>query len=321
MRLRFQFELIQIIRNYFREQGFMDVLTPPAVENPGMEVHIHPFQLYSVKEKSLRSLYLHTSPEFHMKGLLAGQENFDKIFTLSYCFRDEPSSPIHRSQFLMLEWYRKNERYETIMQDVEGLIDFTISQGLKEKLPLRSQMLNQKMVKKTMQELFQEELNVDILNYLEISSIKALLKKFPEVPVPDTELEWDDYFFLLYLNKIEPLFKKYPLLMITEFPAPLSALSTLKKADPRVCERFEVYINGVELCNCFNELTDPLEQEKRFSEQNKLKKKLYGYELPEPKEFYQTMKRGLPPSAGIALGVERLLHCLFEVEKPFYDGA
>lgn len=249
-----------------------------------------------------------------MKELLA--EGLEKIFSISYCFRDEPESPIHRPQFLMLEWYRANERYESIMKDVEGLIKFCIQEGMKKNFPLR--VSYPAMVKKTMQEIFQEELGIDILNYLEVESIKRLLKEFPDVPVPETELQWDDYFFLLYLNRIEPELKKYPVLMITEFPAPLSALSTLKEDDPRVCERFEVYINGIELCNCFNELTDPDEQRKRFAEQNRLKKKLYGYELPEPRSFYRTMDKGLPPSAGIALGVERLLHSLFDIENPFY---
>lgn len=308
---RYQFELIQIIRNYFREQGFLDVLTPPAVENPGMEVHIHPFQLHSVQKSKQLPIYLHTSPEFCMKELLA--EGFEKIFTLNYCFRDEPESPIHRPQFLMLEWYRKNERYEAIMKDVEGLINYVVT---KANIPLRIQ--NPVMIKKTMQELIEEELGIDILNYLDVPSIKELLKKFPDVPVPQSELEWDDYFFLLYLNRIEPQIKKYPVLMITEFPAPLSALSTLKKSDPRVCERFEVYINGIELCNCFNELTDATEQRKRFSTQNELKKKLYKYTLPEPKKFYETMDKGLPPSAGIALGVERLLHSLFDIKNSFF---
>ena len=120
-------------------------------------------------------------------------------------------------------------------------------------------------------------------------------------------------------NLIEPKISKFQALMITEFPAPLSALSTLKDSDPRVCERFEVYLNGIELCNCFNELTDADEQRKRFSEQNKLKKKLYGYNLPKPESFYRTMDKGFPPSAGIALGVERLLHSLFDIENPFYS--
>jgi lysyl-tRNA synthetase class 2 len=315
MRLRYQFELIQIIRNYFGEQGFLDVLTPPAVENPGMEVHIHPFQLHSVHMKKLNPLYLHTSPEFCMKELLS--EGFQKIFSLSYCFRDEPKSPIHRPQFLMLEWYRSHERYEAIMKDVEGLIQYALKEGEKKSFPLR--FTNPVLVTKTMQDLFEEELGIDILNFLEVPSIKELLKKYPDVPVPEIEMEWDDYFFLLYLNKIEPAVTKYPILMITEFPAPLSALSTLKKDDPRVCERFEVYINGIELCNCFNELTDAPEQRRRFQMQNELKKKLYGYTLPEPSAFYKTMDRGFPPSAGIALGVERLLHSLFNVEEPFYN--
>lgn len=313
------FELIQIIRNYFGEQGFIDVLTPPAVENPGMEVHIHPFQLHSVQKKSLKPLYLHTSPEFSMKELLTDEEGLDNIFTISYCFRDEPESPIHRPQFLMLEWYRKNERYEKIMEDTEGLIQFVMKQGEKKGLRPRPKLIGKNLVKKTMSELFREELNIEILEYLDVTSIKKLLKQFPDVPVPEVELQWDDYFFLLYLNKIEPILEKYPLLMVTEFPSPLSALSTLKKDDPRVCERFEVYINGVELCNCFNELTDAREQKNRFEFQNELKEKIYKYRLPTPTRFYSVMDRGLPASAGIALGVERLLHSLFEIENPFFD--
>lgn len=315
MRLRYQFELIQLIRNFFTQQGFLDVLTPPAVENPGMEVHIHPFALHSVSKNKILKSFLHTSPEFCLKELLSDEaEKIDRLFSISYCFRDEPDSPIHRHQFLMLEWYRKHERYEKIMADVEALIEFCL-QG---PLPIRKDLLEAKLEKMTMQELFREILNLDILNYLDVPSIKRLLTQFPDVPVPQAELDWDDYFFLLYLNKIEPEIAKHPLLMIYEFPAPLAALSTLKSSDPRVCERFEVYVNGVELCNCFNELTDPAEQRRRFTEQNEVKKRLYGYELPEPKTFYRAMDRGLPPSAGIALGVERLLYALCEIENPFF---
>ena len=315
MRLRYQFELIQLIRNFFGQQGFLDVLTPPAVENPGMEVHIHPFQLHSVVKNKVIPKFLHTSPEFCLKELLADPtENIDKLFSLSYCFRDEPESPIHRSQFIMLEWYRKHERYEKIMSDVEELINFCLSS----KLPIRKELKDKKIIKKTMQQIFQEYLGIDILNYLDTASIKNLLKSYPDVPVPASECEWDDYFFLLYLNKIEPEIAKIPFLMVYEFPAPLSALSTLKATDLRVCERFEVYVNGVELCNCFNELTDQVEQRKRFEEQKLLKKKIYKYELPEPQNFYATMEKGYPPSAGIALGVERLLYTICEIEHPFF---
>ena len=320
MRIRYQFELVGLIRNFFNQSGFLDVITPPAVENPGMEVHIHPFQLTSVIKNQKDARYLHTSPEFCMKELLSlSEEGFDQIFTITYCFRDEPNSPIHRSQFLMLEWYRKNAHYTQIMNDTQNLVEFCLKEGQRRGMPVRPHMQKVSMVKKTMQELFLEILEIDILNFLDVSSIKELLRSFPDVPVPTSELEWDDYFFLLYLNKIEPELIKYPLLMIYEFPAPLKALSTLKQEDPRVCERFEVYINGVELCNAFNELTDVQEQIERFNEQKLLKKKLYGYELAEPKIFYESLKRGLPPSAGIALGVERLLYSLFDVENPFYS--
>lgn len=278
-------------------------------------MHIHPFQLHSVNRGKLTNYYLHTSPEFCLKELLSAEkENLDKIFSIGYCFRDEPDSPIHRHQFLMLEWYRKHERYESIMKDVEGLLEFC----LRSSLPLKPELQEAKLVKKTMAELFREILQIEILDYLDVTSIKNLLKSFPEVPVPATECEWDDYFFLLYLNKIEPELAKIPLLMVYEFPAPLAALSTLKKDDPRVCERFEVYIHGVELCNCFNELTDLNEQKRRFIQQNELKKKLYGYALPEPTRFYASLERGLPPSAGIALGIERLYYALCEVENPFF---
>lgn len=317
MRLRYQFELIQLMRNFFLQQGFLDVLTPPAVENPGMEVHIHPFQLHSVHKKTNVPLYLHTSPEFCLKELLSLEnEELDKIFSISYCFRDEPSSPIHRSQFLMLEWYRKNERYEKIMEDVEKLIHYCMQAP--SRLPIRRDLKDAPVLKKTMRELFLEHLNVDVLNYLELSSIKELIKQFPEVPVPNTDLEWDDYFFLIYLNLIEPKIAHIPFLVLYEFPAPLSALSTLKESDPRVCERFELYIHGVEICNCFNELTSLKEQKKRFSEQKDLKRKLYGYSLPEPERFYHSLERGLPPSSGVALGVERLLHALCDVKDPFF---
>jgi lysyl-tRNA synthetase class 2 len=204
------------------------------------------------------------------------------------------------------------------MQDVEELIQYCLEHGGKKRLKPRNRLTGLRLQKLTMQEIFLRELNVDILQYPDVTSIKQLLQQFPDVPVPSLELAWDDYFFLLFLNKIEPKLKDYPLLLIYEFPASLSALSTLKPSDPRVCERFEVYINGVELCNCFNELTDLIEQRRRFEAQAKEKKSLYGYELPEPRQFYQALDKGLPPSSGIALGVERLLHSLFEVENPFF---
>lgn len=318
MRRRHQLELIQTIRQFFQEKGFLESLTPPLVPNPGMETHIHPFQVYSAHKKQLYPLYLHTSPEFCLKELLvdAAKENLQNVYSLAYSFRDEPESPIHRPQFLMLEWYRLGTRYETIMDDVESLIQHCLHSS---KLPCKPSLQGASMRRVTMRELWLETISIDPLEYLEAHQLRDLIRqRFPDVPLPAVELPWDDYFFLLFLNKIEPELKRYPLLMVTEFPAPLAALSTLKTSDPRVCERFEVYVEGMELCNAYNELTDPDEQRRRFAAQAVEKNALYGYELPVPERFLRALDQGLPPCAGIALGVERLLAALFPVENPFF---
>lgn len=320
MRLKYQFTLIQAIRNYFIEQGFIDVLTPPMVENPGMETHIHPFEVWSKNSKESTNKYLHTSPEFYMKELLSlPEEELDKIFSVSYCFRDEPESEIHRPQFLMLEWYRKDERYEKIMEDCTELIKFCAIEFNKKGYPLKKEYKSFSVEKFTVQEIVQKYCGFDILDFLDKDHLLEKIKSdFPDVPLPSSECDWDDYFFLLFLNKVEPHFKDFPVLLLYEFPAPLAALSTLKETDNRVCERFEIYLEGVELCNCFNELTDLNIQKERFAQQALDKKRLYGYELNAPEGLYNTLERGLPQSAGVALGVERLLRALTGIENPFY---
>lgn len=299
---------------FFKAQGFRDVLTPPAVENPGMETHIHPFQLTQARNSKLTPMYLHTSPEFCMKELLASQEDsFDKIFTLSYCFRDEPTSPIHRSQFLMLEWYRKNTHYTQIMDDCDNLI-----KNLQQSLATKNQI--QTFERASIAEIFKEFLQLDILDFLDTKELKEKIKKdFKTVILPEQDCSWDDYYFLLFLNLIEPELKNYSYLLLYEFPAPLAALSTLKKEDKRVCERFEIYMDGIELCNSFNELTDYKELKSRFETQKCDKQKLYNYDLPWPKQFMKMMKDGYPESSGIALGVERLLKIMQKIENPFYS--
>jgi lysyl-tRNA synthetase class 2 len=317
-KLNYQFQLIQAIRFFFNSQGFLDVITPPAVQNPGMETHIHPFQLYHSKSKALNPLYLHTSPEFCMKELLADKENdFNNIFTINYCFRDEPHSEIHRSQFLMLEWYRKNSFYTDIMDDCENLINSTQDFLIEKQIQVKNKIQNFQRV--TIQDLFLDILGFNILEFLDAKELELKIRKdFKSVILPDSPCSWDDYYFLLFLNEVEPILKNHPYILLYEFPAPLAALSTIKVDKPEVCERFEIYLSGVELCNCFNELTDVEEQVKRFKIQQQEKLELYNYELPWPTNFINSLNNGLPKSSGIALGVERLLYSLTEVENPFY---
>lgn len=315
-----QFHLLGAIRDFFNQQGFMDVMTPPMVLNPGMETHIHPFQVTHTITNKPSPWYLHTSPEFHMKELMS--LGFGDIFTLVHSFRDEPEATHHRPQFIMLEWYRRNAHYTKIMQDTQDLFAHSLQYLENKNVPTQKSFKNVSFQKATIQEIFQETIGVDILNFLDKKDLKELIQKdFKDVPLPvmGEELSWDDYYFLLFLNKIENTLVNYPYLLLYEFPYHLSALSTLKATDNRVCERFEVYSNGVELCNCFNELTDLSIQKNRFEFQAKEKQSLYGYSLPEAQVLYDSLERGLPQSAGIALGVERFLKTLTGIENPFWN--
>jgi lysyl-tRNA synthetase class 2 len=319
-KLKAQFDLLWAIRTFFGQKNFQDVLTPPMVLNPGMETHIHPFYVGHTLSKSQSPWYLQTSPEFHMKELLS--LGFENIFTICHSFRDEPMASHHRPQFLMLEWYRKNAHYTQIMKDCEELFTFCFHHLEEKKIEVDASMKNIKFERATIQELFLDRLNIDILDFLETKDLKRLIEKnFKDVPLPSMgeKLSWDDYYFLLFLNKIEPHLVHHPFLLLYEFPHHLSALSTLKSDDPRVCERFEIYSHGIELCNCFNELTDLTIQKERFKLQASEKSSLYHYELPEPTVLYSALKRGLPTSSGIALGIERFLKVLTGVENPFWE--
>lgn len=319
-KLRAQFELIKAIRIFFERQDFIDVLTPPVVENPGMETHIHPFEVHHKIQQRSTQQFLQTSPEFAMKELMA--LGFEDIFTINYCFRDEPRASHHRFQFIMLEWYRKNVHYTKIMDDVENLFRFSLSALEEKKIKTKLTSNNFHPQRVTVNDLFLEFLNFNLLDCLDTNELKKYIESnHRDVPLPTKGevLSFDDYFFLLFLNKIEPQLKNYPFLLVSEFPHQLAALSTLKTEDKRVAERFEVYCHGIELCNAFNELTLFEEQKRRFDMQAEEKENIYGYRLPQPTKFFQTMSYGLPKSAGIALGVERLLMILTGVENPFWD--
>ena len=306
MSFKLQAQLVHSIREFFRQQNFLEIFPPPLVENPGMETHVHPLQIYSPKEQALKPTYLHTSPEFYLKEVLSQGES--KIFSLGYVFRDDPFSKIHRPNFMMLEWYRAHEFYTRAMEDVESLI-----KHLTEELRSKNWGIDHEMAKavpnrRTVESLFEEFAGFSILNF--VGQDRELQHKvktdFPELSLGHAHWEWDDLFFLLFLNLIEPQFKKFPQLVVYEYPAPLAALSTLSARDPRVCERFELYLKGIEVANCYNELTDPTEQESRFFSENNNKKRLYNYHLPFPERFIKALKSGLPRSTGGALGVERL---------------
>lgn len=299
----------QAIRDFFKQEDFLEVQVPPMVKNPGMEAHLHPFQIKSINAGIDTDWFLHTSPEFHMKELLS--EGFENIFNLSYCFRDEPDSQTHRPQFLMLEWYRANTRYEKIMDDSEALLQYCLNYLREKNVECISDIEIERL---TVEQAFKKYVGFSIL---EGDLLENIQYAYPQYYSEDLKkLPWEDLFYLIFLNEIEPRLNNT---LLYEYPAELAALSTLKESDPRVCERFEIYLNGVEICNCFNELTDLAIQKERMKEESKKKLSLYGYKLNKPEVLYSALEKGLPPSAGIALGVERLYSALTGIENPFYN--
>lgn len=313
------FELLAGVRQFFAARDFVEAMVPLAVSHPGLETHLHPFKLQSVVSKKETDFFLNTSPEFAMKELLS--LGFDKIFSLNWSFRDEPSATHHRPQFLMLEWYRAHEHYTFLMKETEELIKHSYEYLKEKKAPIKN-FSGITVPHVTVDELFQEYVGFSILDFIDQKDElrQKVSNDLKEVPLPRTdELSWDDLFFLVFLNLIEPKIAAHPFLLVKEYPAPLSALSTLKADDPRVCERFEVYAAGVELCNCFNELTDLNEQRRRFEKELNLKENAYGYTLPNADVLFNALERGMPEASGNALGVERLLASLTTYENGFYS--
>lgn len=304
-----KFRFIQDIRSFFLKRDYLDVMTPPMVSCPGIEPHLHPFEIKG--ENGLG--FLHTSPEFHMKELLS--QGLERIFNISYCFRDEPRSETHRSQFLMLEWYKTESTYKDIMKETMEL-----AHELSKKYSVNESFKNAEFKILTVKEAFKNFCEIDLDDIKNATHFKKEIEtKFPGIPMPEELLSWDDYFFLLFLNEIEPKLKKIPKLILTDYPASQAALSTIKKSDPSVCERFEIYLNGVEIGNCFNELRDLEIQKTRYDESKKERMDLYKKEIPKPTVLFNALEVGLPKSSGIAVGVERLYGAITGEENIFWD--
>ena len=301
------FGFLRDARDFLAGEGFLECAVPPVVGHPGAGADVHPFELHSPLRRARTGRFLHTSPEFAMKSLLA--DGMDRIFTLGWSFRDEPPGPAHRPQFLMLEWYRRRAPYLDLARDCEGLVSALGGP----RAPFE---------RRTVDDLFEESLGVRPTDFPDKKDLRRLIERdFRDVPLGDgggRGLEWDDLFFLLFLNRVEPGLRRFPFLVLHEYPAPLCALAAIKDGDPRVCERFELYAGGVEVANAFQELADPAEQRRRLAAEDARREGRHGYALPEARVLLDALERGIGGASGIALGVERLYAALTG-DRPFWD--
>jgi len=306
------------IREFFTSQGFRETKTPLLVPCPGMEPHIRPFSIKSTYLKENVG-YIPTSPEFAMKRLLVG--GLEKIFQICPAFRDEPQSVTHRPEFTILEWYRAYAGYEDIMKDTEELFEFLALKIFKKpSFFFQGQEISVKTPwpRLKIRDLFKDMVGVDLVQastpeLLAKECIRlGLLTANEHSPKSPNWPDWDDMYFKIWLNLIEPKLPANQAVFVTRYPASQAALSVID-TDPdgsRWARRFEFYAGGLELGNAFEELTDPIEQRTRFIKDMNLRTEIYGPEFPQnplDEGFLNALSEGMPPSGGIAVGVDRMV--------------
>ncbi len=301
-------KVIRSIRSFFDRQDFMEVETPILQVCPVMDTHIHGFKTEILKPDLTheRDMYLHTSPEFAMKKLMVA--GLPRIYQLCHVFRNGEGSSLHSPEFMMLEWYRAKAGYRDIMEDCIQLLRSVAGDlGIKAynfKGKHSDPFLNWNIISVT--QAFEKYSEISLNEHLNDTEgfSRAVAAKGIRVAPDD---RWDDLFFRVMAEKIEPHLGTGAPAILYDYPVSMASLAQRKPEDPRFAERFEMYVCGVELCNAFGELIDPVEQRKRFKEEIDLKEKLYGYRYPVDEDFLKALEYGLPESGGNALGVDRLV--------------
>jgi len=300
-------------RNYFAAQGFDEVETPALQISPGNEAHLHAFktELGDPHGGKAQPLYLHTSPEFAMKKLLVA--GLPKIFQLAHVFRNNERSSRHHPEFAMLEWYRAQAGLEAIMEDCVALVRAAAQASGRVSFSGNGMICNpfQDWQMLTVPDAFAEFAGIDLLATApdpQVPEVILLAAAAERIGIRVAKQDsWDDIFFRIMGEKIEPFLGKDRPTFLCDYPVSMAALARPKANDPRLAARTELYICGYELANGFDELTDADEQERRFTADMDLKEWLYGERYPIDGDFIAALRHGMPPSSGIALGFDRLV--------------
>ena len=295
--LRRRARLVQAVRAFFAARGYTEVETPYAVRTPGEEVHLRAFATErEAPDGSRAPLFLHTSPEFAMKRLLAGGAG--RIFQLARVWRNGEASDLHAAEFTMLEWYAPGAGMDDLIAETHDLLRAVLPpvvtcRGVTTDLA-RAERL-------TMAEAFERDVGADLLA---TAGDAEALAAAAGVALRAGE-DWEDLFFRLLLARVEPALGRAHPTFLTHWPAAQAALAQRDPADPRVALRFELFLCGIELANAFVELTDPVEQRARFLADRARRAALGGQDWPLDEALLAALP-AMPESAGIALGFDRL---------------
>jgi len=298
------------LRVWFEAQGFIEVETAALQASPGNETHLAAFATDLIgTDGTSRRLYLHTSPEFACKKLLAAGE--ERIFTFAQAFRNRERGRLHHPAFTMLEWYRAREPYEQLMRDCEEILRIAAEAAGADMLRFSARVADPFAVPEriTVAEAFDRYARIDLLATLEAGARQrhalAAAATAVGIRVADDDT-WSDIFSRILVEKIDPELGQGRATILAEYPAALAALARPKPADARVAERFELYACGVELANAFGELTDPGLQRQRLEAEMAERQRIYGERYPIDEDFLAALAH-MPQACGAALGFDRLV--------------
>jgi elongation factor P--(R)-beta-lysine ligase len=290
--LRFRSKVIFKIREFFISKGLWEVETPILVRSPGVETH-----LTAIKAEEY---FLSPSPEFQMKRLLAGGSG--SIFQITKSFRGDEEGNHHNPEFTMLEWYSVGKDGEGLMREVEELISY-----LQKSIKVTSPLPNPPYKRITMAEAF--------LKYADIEDYylngDELFKKVKWDDKIYDDLTWEDAFFEIFVELVEPKLTEEGPCFLTEWPAPFASLAKLKENNPKVADRFEFFAKNLEIANGFAELIDGNVQKERSLKELEERKISHKPLYPMDEKFLESLLEGMPPASGIALGVDRLIMLLW----------
>ena len=287
------------LRRFFAERDFLEVETPLLVPSPGLEIHLDAV--------TAGGGYLITSPEYQMKRLLAA--GFERIYQVCKCFRAGEHGPHHAAEFTMVEWYRGYAELDMIVRDTEELVAAVVTAVAGAPIARvagRAIPVSPPWPRLTVREAMRRWAGVEVAGDEPAADLVAAVRA-AGIAVADGTA-WDDAFFAAFIARVDPALAAldHPVIL-EDWPAPLAALARRRADDPRTALRFEAYVGGLELANAFGELTCAAEQRARFEHDQATRRDRGKPVYPIDDRLIAALAEGLPPSAGIALGVDRLI--------------
>jgi len=297
-------------RDWFAARGFLEVESAILQTSPGNEAHLHAFATEAITPAGERTRrYLHTSPEFACKKLLAAGEQ--RIFEFARVFRNRERGPLHRPEFTMLEWYRAHAPYDMLMADCAALLAVTARVAEVQEFSFRGRRADPFAAPErvSVANAFARYAGIDLLATLSATCADRTalaaqaIRQGIRIADDDT---WSDIFSRVLVERIEPNLGIGRATILDQYPVVEAALARPAASDPRVAERFELYVCGVELANGFGELTDVAEQRRRFESEMDEKQRIHGERYPIDEDFLAALAL-MPPASGIALGFDRVV--------------